>query len=182
VREAALLPAAPWAEPELVPEQPLEPTPFERPELPEVAGPVPGVEPVVEGAFVLEPLLPIPPELRLPEPEELAPPESPLLPPEVPTPAPPPAPPPALCANATPQAIENTAAEASKTFLIVRPPEMMKRARAMLPRRMPGKPRRAAAGSSPLRRFARINQEEVRPGLARRGDRRVRGRLVTKSH
>jgi hypothetical protein len=111
---AALLPAAPCGAPDVAPEQPAGPTPFERPELPDDAGPVPGVEPIVEGAFVLEPLEFVlePLEFMLPE----------LVPPDAPEvvadpPAAPPAPP-ALCARAAPQTSENTAVEASKIRLI----------------------------------------------------------------
>jgi hypothetical protein len=121
-----VLPAAPWADPEVAPEQPAAPTPFERPELPADAGPLPGVEPIVEGALVLEPLVPIEPELLLPElvpldiPEEPVAGELPAAPPLLP----------ALCAKAAPQANESTATDASKIRLMLKPPELMVRARA----------------------------------------------------
>jgi hypothetical protein len=79
---------------------------------------VPGVEPIVEGAFVLEPLEFMLPELvPLDAPEVAAdPPAVPPVPPD--PPAVPPVPPPALCARAAPQTSENTAVEASKIRFI----------------------------------------------------------------
>jgi hypothetical protein len=81
---------------------------------------VPGVEPIVEGALVLEPLVPSELEPMLPE---LVPVDIPVEPVAGELPAAPPLLP-ALCAKAAPQANESTAADASRIRLMLRPPEL----------------------------------------------------------
>jgi hypothetical protein len=147
-----VLPAAPCAEPVVWPEQPLDPTPCGRLELPDDPGPVPGVVPMVDGALVLEPLVPIGSEPILFGVVSVDIPDGPV--PKVPAePAPaPPAPPPALCAKAAPHTKEKAAADANKIRLIPRPPEMMSRVRAISSRRLPGEPSPETASSDSSQR------------------------------